>query len=150
MSQNGHDAYLEGRILSADPLELVRMLYQGAANAVREARHSLAEGDIPGRSRAISNAYDIFVELTGALDRSRAPELGDRLALLYDYMQRRLIEANLQQADAPLAEVLSLLATLAEAWDGARAQTAPPPAAPPRWDPIPAGEPAGPTHSWSV
>jgi flagellar secretion chaperone FliS len=150
MSQNAHEAYLEGRILSADPLELVRMLYQGAGNAVREARRSLAEGDILGRSRAILRAYEILVELTGALDRSRAGELGERLASLYDYMQRRLIDANLQQADAPLADVLSLLATLAEAWDGARAQTAPPEASSNPWGPIPSTEPAQATHSYSV
>jgi len=40
-------------------------------------------------------------------------------------MERRLIEANLQQSDAPLREVRGLLATLAEAWEGIR-----PPAAP--------------------
>lgn len=126
MSHQGHDAYLEGRILSADPLELVRLLCQGAGNAVRDARRRLAEGDIVGRSRAVSNAYDILAELLAALDHSRGGELAGRLALLYDYMQRRLLEANLQQSDAPLAEVLNLLATLSEAWAGAPSQSAPP------------------------
>jgi hypothetical protein len=40
--------------------------------------------------------------------------------LLYDYIQRRLLEANIQQSDAPLAEGLGLLSTLSEAWAGIR------------------------------
>ena len=125
MSHNGHDAYLEGRILSADPLELVRMLYQGCTDAVREARRRLADGDIAARSGAISDANAILTELTASLDSERGGEISRKLALLYDYMQRRLIDANIQQADEPLAEVLSLLATLGEAWDGVQAQTRP-------------------------
>ena len=149
MSHNGRDAYLEGRILSANPVELVRMLYHSANDAVREARRRLAEGDIAGRSRAISNAYGILTELATSLDHARGGELSRKLAALYDYMQRRLIEANLQQADAPLAETLGLLATLGEAWEGAQAQTAPPPQAPSAWGPPPAEEAAVGSHTWS-
>jgi flagellar secretion chaperone FliS len=150
MSHNGHDAYLEGRVLSADPLELVRLLYHGASDAVRRARRSLAEGDIPGRSRAITSAYDILAELAGALDRTRGGEIGERLLLLYDYMQRRLIDANLQQADAPLAEVLGLLATLSEGWQGVQDQAAPaPPAASEMWAAPPPEELEPATHAWS-
>jgi flagellar protein FliS len=116
MSHSAHDAYLEGRVLSAEPIELVRMLYQGCSDAVREARRKLADGDIAGRSRAITNAYEILAELITSLDRERGGEIAERLGLLYDYMQRRLIEANCRQEDAPLAEVVGLLATLGEAW----------------------------------
>ena len=42
MKSNRHDAYLESRVLSADPVELVHMLYQACVQAVREARHHLA------------------------------------------------------------------------------------------------------------
>jgi len=118
MWHSAHDAYLESRILTADPLQLVRLLYQACTGAVRDARRHLAGGDIAARSRSISRAYEVLVELTSALDRERGGEISQRLAQLYDYMQRRLTEANLQQSDAPLAEVLGLLSTLAEAWEG--------------------------------
>src|SRR5215212_7512806 len=97
MSHIGRDAYLEGRILSADPLELVRLLYHGCSDAVREARRKLEEGDIAGRSRAITNAHEILAELLTSLDRARGREIAERLAQLYDYMQGRLIEANCRQ-----------------------------------------------------
>lgn len=150
MSHNGHDAYLEGRVLSADPLELVRLLYQGCSDAVREARRRLAEGEIAGRSRAVSNAYEILTELLASLDRQRGGEVAQRLALLYDYMQRRLIDANCRQEDAPLAEVLSLLATLGEAWQGVRQHSRPAPSAANPWGhaPVVEAEPAV-SHAWS-
>ena len=120
MYQNAHETYLEGRIASADPLELVGLLYQGASGAVREARRHLSEGDISARSRAISKAHDILTELTVSLDHTSGADLSRRLEQLYCYMQRRLLEANFQQADEPLAEVLALLMTVGESWDELR------------------------------
>jgi flagellar protein FliS len=117
MLRTVHDIYVESRVESAGPLELIRLLYQGATGAVREARQHLASGDIAARSRAISKALDILLELTVSLDRSRGGQIAIRLAQLYDYMRRRLIDANATQTDEPLAEVLGLLDTLGEAWE---------------------------------
>jgi flagellar protein FliS len=117
-SSNANETYLEARVMSASPLELVRILYDAAQRAVQEARRSLAAGDIPARSRHISSAGSILVELAASLDERRGGEIAARLKALYDYMGMRLLDANLRQADEPLAEVLALLATLAEAWTG--------------------------------
>ena len=118
MPVEAHNAFLENRVLGADALELVRLLYQGAVHSVREARAHLAAGRILERSRAISKTCGIVMELRGSLDHERGGEISSRLAALYEYMERRLLEANFQQSDLPLAEVLALLTTLSEAWDG--------------------------------
>lgn len=154
MSNRVHEAYLTEKILSADPVELVRMLYAGASEAVETARARLAAGDIRGRSAAISKAVEILSELAGSLDARRAPELSRKLAALYDYMQRRLLAGNFEQADAPLAEVLRLLETLAEAWKSQPAAPAPAAAAPKTvssaWNPaMHAREPEPALHGWS-
>jgi flagellar protein FliS len=120
MWNSGHDVYLESRVLSADPIELVNLLYQAGTVAVRDARHHLAEGRIAERSQAINRACEVVIELSSALDHKRGGEISQRLAQLYDYMLRRLLEANIQQSDAPLSETLSLLSTLSEAWEGVR------------------------------
>jgi flagellar biosynthetic protein FliS len=88
--------------------------------AVREARLHLAEGRIADRSREITKACQIVIELAVSLDHERGGEISRRLALLYDYMHRRLLEANMRQSDEPLADVLGLLSTLAEGWEGVR------------------------------
>jgi flagellar protein FliS len=141
MWNSGHDAYLESRVLAADPVELVSLLYQACTQAVREARCYLAAGQIAERSREINKACAIVIELATSLDHERGGEISQRLALLYDYMERRLLQANMQQSDAPLADVLGLLTTLSEAWAGVRRPEAKPaaessksqPAADSRW-----------------
>jgi len=120
MWTNGHDAYLESTVLSADPVELVSMLYQACTAAVRDARYHLAEGRIAERSQSINKAFGILVELNASLDHEKGGEISQRLAALYDYMRRRLLDANMQQSDPPLTEVLGLLSTLSEGWAGVR------------------------------
>jgi len=151
MGFHAHDAYLEHRVLSADPTELVRLLYQAGLEAVRDARRHLANGDIVARSRAISKASAVLLELVGSLDLERGGEIAERLGRLYDYMLRRLTEANFQQSDAPLAEVLSLMATLAEAWNGIRPEPQPVSEPENRWAQPLGGEAASRTaeHAWS-
>lgn len=112
------EAYLESRIMSADPLELVSLLYQGAIDSVRDARKYLAQEDIPARGKAIAKATDILIELEASLNHKAGGSISRRLADMYQYMTLRLLEANIRRDDAILAEVQSLLATMAEAWRG--------------------------------
>jgi flagellar protein FliS len=116
------DAYLESRILTAEPLELVRMLYRGAVDATRRSRAHLAGGRIAERSREICRALALISELSGSLDHARGGSISANLAALYDYLQRRLLEANAGQKAEPLAEVESLLTTLLTGWDQIRSE----------------------------
>ncbi len=92
------------------------MLYLKAIAEVREARRHLAEGQIALRSKAISKAYEIISELNVSLDMEAGVDLSKRLRALYGYCLVRLLDANMHQADGPLAEVLGLLSTLSEGW----------------------------------
>ena len=104
------DAYLESKVLAAEPLELVCLLYSEAGVAIRRAQEHLAGGHIAARSREITRALAILWQLSSSLDHARGEPHAHNLARLYDYMQRRLLEANLRQQAAPLAEVEKLLA----------------------------------------
>ena len=140
MWRNAHETYLEERILSADPAELVHMLYEAAISAVGDAQRHLAERKILARAQSISKACNILVELNTALDFERGGEFGVRLSQLYGYMYRRLVEANVRQSDEPLAEVARLLVTLLEGWAGVRAGLRQEQPAVTAWTP-PLGEP---------
>jgi flagellar protein FliS len=108
--------YFEQMILSASPIELVRMLFQRAISKVREARGHLKENRIEERASAINAAYMVVAELLSSINAGEAPDLAQKLESLYRYVQMRLVEANLNQTDAPMADVLGVLTTLAEAW----------------------------------
>lgn len=114
------DAYLDTRVLSADPLELVHILYQHTLTMVTDARQHLAQGDIAARGHSISRAIAAIEELDRSLDRGAGVALAQNLAALYQYMRSRLLVANIRQEDAPLAEVEGLLRTLGEAWSAIR------------------------------
>ena len=117
--------YYEQMILNAEPVELIRLLYQRAISSVREAREHLAQKRIAERSKSVTRAYAAIEQLIVSLRPETAPELCARLRGLYAYMQQRLLEANMRQVDAPLAEVLDLLTTLEEGWSGVMEQMKP-------------------------
>ena len=110
------DVYLETRVLTASPLDLINMLYQHALTCVEDARRSLAAKDIPGRASAVCKTIAVISELRGSLDHSNGGEISKRLESLYEYIQRRLTEGNIKQQDQPFAEVESLLRELSQAW----------------------------------
>lgn len=117
MPANPYDTYLEAKVLSADPVELVRILYRTAIDSVHDARGYLAAGEIAARVRAVNKAWGALRELSYCLNHDADPVLAQRLAQLYDFMQRRLLAANFEQKDGPLAEVAALLEKLLQVWE---------------------------------
>lgn len=120
--RNHYSAYFDDEILSASPLRLVCLLYGKAVAELRNARQFLASKNVGARVGAISKACDILAELTGSLDLEQGGETARRLQELYAYSISRLMRANLDQADEPIAEVLGLLITLHEGWEQIAAQ----------------------------
>lgn len=117
MIPNATQQYLQNEILSADPIHLVRLAYEGAIRFIGEARALLRAGDIAGRSRKIMRAHAVLAELASSIDHARGGELSRSLSGLYDYVQCRLLDGNFRQREEPLAEAESLLRTLLEGWE---------------------------------
>ncbi|MDE1181210.1 flagellar export chaperone FliS [Paraburkholderia sp.] len=121
--QSGANAYarvgVETGVMGASPHRLIEMLYQGARRAVAQARMHVQTGNVAGRGEAIGKAIQIVEQgLRQAVNKEAGGEIAIRLDSLYDYMARRLLEANAKQNEAMLIEVDGLLATLEEAWLG--------------------------------
>lgn len=108
---------LESGVLSANPHQLIIMLYEGAELSVRMAIKHMNDGDITKKSAAISKASNIIVEgLQAALDPHQGGEIAQQLEALYVYMSQRLMLAHINNQTAPLEEVLALLRDLHGAW----------------------------------
>jgi flagellar protein FliS len=119
-----YKAYSNDSILMATPMRLVTALYEGAIDAVEQARHCLVTEQIMARSTHITKAVNILSELMASLDREKGGDISQSLGQLYAYMLQRVLEAHTRQADEPLAEVSSLLGTLLEGWRSAESQLA--------------------------
>ena len=111
------NVYFESSILTASPVELVRLLLRRAVADVQHARERLREGDIAARAEAISHAAEVLTELICALDEQSAPVYAANAKRLYAYILERLLEGNCRQEDQPFAEAEGLLADLASAWE---------------------------------
>jgi len=71
--------YYEQKILSSDPIELVRLVYQRVISSVGDAREHLRHKRIAERSAAIMRAYVAIHQLLAALRPEVAPEICKRL-----------------------------------------------------------------------
>lgn len=135
MTPSAEQAYLESKVYTASPGELVQLLYEAALDGVHTAIEAVERGDIAARARAITKATSCVMELAGSLNVGAAGELGVRLAVLYEYLLHELLEANVRQSADPLRNCERVLSSLLEGWTVALTQMENPPG--------PAGQPAG-------
>lgn len=108
---------LETAVQTASPHQLILLLFEGASQALANARGAMEQNDIPRKGMAISNAIDIILNgLKVSLNLEEGGELAQNLQALYDYMSRRLLHANLHNDINALNEVSKLLHELHSAW----------------------------------
>jgi flagellar protein FliS len=105
-----------GGIEAADPHGLITLLMDGGLERIRLARACMATGNVAGKGQAISKAIEIIGGLQSGLNHEVESSLVGRLEALYDYMTRRLLLANVQNDEAILDEVSTLLGQIRESW----------------------------------
>lgn len=111
---------MDSIVLDADPHRLIQLLFDGALERLALAKGFLRNGEIAGRLQAVNGAIAIIDGLHGALDLERGGALARQLDQLYEYMNLRLVQANLHKDVAMIEEVANLLRELKEGWDGIR------------------------------
>ncbi|WP_129135842.1 flagellar export chaperone FliS [Luteimonas sp. YGD11-2] len=119
-AQQYRQSQLEGAVMDADPHKLVSLLLSGACERVRLAEACLERGDPARKGKAIGEACAIVGHLNGSLDHEAGGEVAGNLSSLYDYVVRRLTEANLNNDAEALRECLSLLGEIETAWNAIR------------------------------
>jgi flagellar protein FliS len=94
------------------------MLIDGAVERVTQARGALERGQTARKGERIGKAIGIVDSLRASLNQERGGQIAANLASLYDYMLRRLLQANLNDDDGALEEVQRLLREIKSGWDG--------------------------------
>jgi len=116
MTSNPYAGQLEQQVMGADPVELVRIMFDHLVAAVQDARQHLLAGDRMARGRALAKALGLLGELSQSLDVERGGELAANLQQLYAFIAGRLVEAQAQQTEQPLTDALQALRPLRDAW----------------------------------
>ena len=112
----GYKNYKEVEIETASGLKLVVMLYAGAIKFLNIAKEGILTKKLDVANNNIIKAQDIITELMTSLN-FEAGEIAHNLYSLYIYMNRRLLEANIEKNPEIINEVIKLLNILKEAWD---------------------------------
>lgn len=107
-----------GGAVEASPHKLVEMLYAGAIERLATARGAVLRGETAVKLRVLGSALAIVEHLRLSLDREAGGAIARNLDELYDYMGRRLLQANVRDDAEAIDEVLGLLRQLKSAWDG--------------------------------
>jgi len=113
--QKSYQAYIQNQVMTAPKEKLVLMLYDGMVRFIKNAMVACGEGNIEATNNNLLKAQSILFELMGSLDHE-AGEIAENLLLIYDYMQRRLVEANIKKDVSMMEEVKGMAVELREAW----------------------------------
>lgn len=117
MSVQAYSSYRKVQIETAPPHKLVAMLLHGAVTRCEKAEEALEKGLHDEARPLVLRAQDIVAELMASLDFEKGGEIAERLLLLYDFVHRRLVEANVRREAKAVGEALQVLRGLADAWD---------------------------------
>ena len=116
MNHQAANNYLRTKVLTATPEQLQLLLYDGAIRFAEQARLALERKNFEQSYTGISRAQKIITELTASLKHELAPEMCGKLAALYNFIYRKLIEANIEHRVDSLDEALALLRYQRETW----------------------------------
>lgn len=111
------DAY--GAASAGDRVALISRLLQGAVDRLVTARGHLVRREMAAKGENLTRAVGIIEGLRVALDHDRGGDIAGNLERLYDYMVRRITEANLRNDARLLDEVVELLNEIRGGWDEA-------------------------------
>lgn len=117
VQNNVYNTYKENSIYTASPEELTLMLYNGLIKFIMQAQKAIDEKDFEKANSSIVRAENIISEFQATLDKKY--EISQNLLLLYDYMYRRLMDANIKKDKDILEEVLSFARELRDTWEQA-------------------------------
>ena len=112
--RNAAQIYGQNKILTASPAELTLMLYEGAIKFCNKAVEAVDNGDVVSAHQNIRKVENIIIEFQATLDHKY--EVAKDFDIIYDYIYRKLVEANIKKDKETLEIVLKELRDLRDSW----------------------------------
>ena len=116
---NGYNAYKNNSINFASKEQLFLMLLDGAVKFSKIARQAIADKEIIKAHENIIKTQNIFYELMVTLDTSSGEPWLKDLFNIYDFITRRLIDANLKKDTKIMEEIIPLIEDIRDTWNEA-------------------------------
>ncbi len=116
MNASGIQAYKKVQVQTADQGTLILMCYDGAINFLKKGKHAMLNREIVACNQYLGKAQNVLWELTNSLNLN-AGEIARNLEALYNYMIRRVIDAEYHNKPEALDEVITYMTELKESWE---------------------------------
>jgi flagellar secretion chaperone FliS len=121
LAQGYARTYRANSVLTASPGQLVLMLYDGVLKALAIAQEGFKLPETDARrietiNHQLLKAQAILTELQAGLNLEAGGDFAKTMHRLYDYHNRRLLEANMRKQLEPILEVERLVRELRDAW----------------------------------
>lgn len=115
INTHGYQAYKKTQIQTADQGRLILMCYDGAIGFLKQAGKAYEDKNFVVMSELLTKSQNILWELTNGLNYE-AGEIAYNLDALYNYMIRRIIDAQYHNTIEPTFEVINYLQELRDTW----------------------------------
>ncbi|WP_299569679.1 flagellar export chaperone FliS [uncultured Shewanella sp.] len=108
---------LDSEIAVASPHRIIQMMFDGALLRLAQSRYAIETQDLQGKGVAINKAIGIINGLNNSLNMDVKDSVASNLSDLYDFMLRRISEANMNNDVKAIDDVTGILRTIKEGWD---------------------------------
>ncbi len=115
LSSQNYETYKKVDIETASQGRLIVMLYEGAIRRVEEAIKQLGNNRLDAVNNNLVKGQEIVGELRSSLNME-AGEIAKNLDRVYEYMQHRMMMANIRKDKAMMEESVRLLTMLHDTW----------------------------------
>jgi flagellar protein FliS len=105
-------------VAAADPFRLVQLMLDNILQRIAAARGHLERNETARKGEQISKAIAVIGALKDSLNLEAGGEIAKNLDALYEYSTVRLVKANAKNDAAGFDEVVRLIRTIKEGWDG--------------------------------
>ena len=104
---SAHNVYKQNSVTTASPGDLTLMLYNGCLKFLYKAKSAIQDKDIQEKNINLQKAQAIISELMSTLNMNI--EVSKNMMALYEYMNTRLVEANIRNDISIIEEVEGLV-----------------------------------------
>jgi len=108
--------YLKTKVMTASPEMLTLMLWDGAIRFAEQGKDAILKKEIEGSYKSLVRAQRIITELTSNLKHDVDPDLCGKLAAIYNFIYRRLVDANISKEIQLVDDALEIMRHQRETW----------------------------------
>lgn len=116
MGDSGENHYLRDAVMTATPEQLQLMLYDGCIRFTQQGRDAIQQKDYETSYEKLTRAQNIVLEMQNGLNYDVNRELCERVASIYGFLYRKLVDACVHRDVGAIDDALKILRMERETW----------------------------------